>query len=443
MDILQAIKQRSQKQTEFGYGIITADRYVKSFEDVVGLDECYMFASSKTTSYNDVLQKASETLVYSNPDMVVLEKSLDPQGAGTELPKNTLMAFKHVLTTPRKDRDGDILRTEGAAVDPKMLLLWQHMPTVPIGKMVAVTSQSPEGLHLVSAIVDINPMAHDAAVMIDNDMARFSHGFRALQYEPMEDEEKNFMGFDIQKFEIMEESVVSVPSNVDAEVSEVLVELGERGKFTSSVMKRYTQELRRNQPAMIAGADIGEKDATVEPEEAPVEDDTRDVEPAGCPDDPDCDGADETCPSVQEDECEPDCPEDCETHSEDEEVDKSTEVDDQKAGRSLSKATLSVIKNVIDDIAAIKESDGLNRGGIALCERCVDQLQSLVDGADQDEDEKDVEVIVAEPSVKEAMEVFLLKATSEEQDKLASILTAIRPKEATLHSQDILERLFS
>ena len=138
--LLDAIKGRT-KQTQFNYGILTADRYVKTMEQMAGLDACYKYASRQSTSYNDVLAKAGKTLVYSNEDMIVeeiKEVTAETQLEGIELPKNTLMVFKHVLTTPRKDRDGDILRTEGAILDPKMPLLWQHIPTLPIGKMLAV-----------------------------------------------------------------------------------------------------------------------------------------------------------------------------------------------------------------------------------------------------------------------------------------------------------------
>ncbi len=256
--LLSAIKARTQKQTEFGYGIITADKYVRTIQEAAGLDCCYKYASTGNTSFADVLQKASNTLVYSNSDMEISDvldtaKSIKAEvpTANVELPKNTLIAFKHVLTTPRKDRDGDILRTEGAVVDPKMLLLWQHVHTLPIGKMLGVVSHDQKQLVLVSAIVDMNELSHDAAVMVDNGMARFSHGFRALEFEELkseEDETTSPGGFDVKKFEIMEESLVSVPSNVDAETQEVLLDMVESGKLTSDLMKEVGKTIRAKRP---------------------------------------------------------------------------------------------------------------------------------------------------------------------------------------------------
>jgi len=254
--LLDRIRSRGAKQTEFNYGILTADRWVKNLQDLVGLDTCYRYASRANVSYTDALQKAAETLTYWNPEMVVEQKYATTDDLqGLALPKNTLMAFLHTLTSPKKDRDGDILRTEGGVVDPKMLLLWQHVHTLPIGKMVGIAHHDTTKLSVVSAIVDINELAHDAAVMVDNDMARFSHGFRALEFEELEEDEDSkgfFPGFDVKRFEIMEESVVSVPSNTDAEVTDVIVSLVENGKLTSGIMKETGRSLRSKMPLAVA-----------------------------------------------------------------------------------------------------------------------------------------------------------------------------------------------
>ncbi len=263
-ELLAAIQGRSSKKTLFNHGILTADRYVKTLLDRIGSDACYKFASKGRTSFQDVLEKAASTLVYGNEDMVVEEiewqkakagqpKELD----GIELPKNTLMVFKHVLTTPRKDRDGDILRTDGAVVDPKLPLLWQHVHTLPIGKMLTIANRNEKKLTLISAIVDLNEVAHDAAVMIDSGMGRFSHGFRALEFTKIkgeregDNEQPDQGSFDVKKFEIMEQSLVSVPSNVDAEVEEVILGLVEGGKLKSGLMKQFGKEIREQRPVTV------------------------------------------------------------------------------------------------------------------------------------------------------------------------------------------------
>ncbi len=271
--LLEAVRNRKSK-SEFNYGILTADRYVKTLQECVGNEACYKFACKGNVSFDDAMKKASKTLTYNNPDMVLEDiydkaKQLqDKDGIGLELPKSTLMVFRHTLTTSRKDRDGDIIRTEGVTVDPNMLLLWQHVHTLPIGKMLGVAEHTKDSLSLISAIVDINELSHDAAVMIENKMGRFSHGFSADEFEKMEGEEDNpFGGFDITKASIMEESLVSIPANTDAEIEDVLLSLVEGGKLTSALMKGVGTFIREKRPATSSikyKQKLGEFEETIE-----------------------------------------------------------------------------------------------------------------------------------------------------------------------------------
>jgi hypothetical protein len=257
--LLNAVRVRQKRKSEFGYGIWTADRYVRTLAEVVGLEQCYKKISNRNVSFNDVMTKAASTLVYSNPEMVVdsefpvisdTTEKATRLPSDIELPKNTLLVFKHTLTTSRKDRDGDILRTDGMEVDPNMLLLWQHVHTLPIGKMLKVHKQTKNRLDVFSCIVDMNELAHDAAVMIENKMGRFSHGFRALKYERIE-EDDYITGFDILKAEIMEESLVSVPSNIDAETQEVLMSLVDSKQLKSEIMQEYGRAIKSGMPITV------------------------------------------------------------------------------------------------------------------------------------------------------------------------------------------------
>ena len=69
--LLAAIKSRQSNPNQFNYGIMTADRYVKTLQQCIGVEACYKYATAKSMSFNDVLQKAANTLVYSNPEMVL------------------------------------------------------------------------------------------------------------------------------------------------------------------------------------------------------------------------------------------------------------------------------------------------------------------------------------------------------------------------------------
>lgn len=260
--LLQAIRARKRKRAEFGYGILTADKHLIRMQDAVGLDCCYRYVGSKQTSFNDLMEKASRTLVYSNPDMELetatsagdFKSKLDGAPKGFEMPKNTLIVFRHKLTTSTKDRDGDVLHSNGAVVDPKMLLLFNHVHTSPLGPYLFTVSQDGKALRVVSAIVDMNALSHDAAVMVDNKMGRFSHGFRALDFsETKEGVNEEGSGFDVKAFEIMEESLVSVPANPEAETEEVLLSLVSKGKLISPLMKEWGKVLREKRPTTVPG----------------------------------------------------------------------------------------------------------------------------------------------------------------------------------------------
>src|SRR5262245_54604133 len=58
-----------------------------------------------------------------------------------KLTPGSICDFEAVITSGRKDRDGDILEPSGAILDPQCPLLWQHLPTMPIGRLVSKTVQ--------------------------------------------------------------------------------------------------------------------------------------------------------------------------------------------------------------------------------------------------------------------------------------------------------------
>jgi hypothetical protein len=164
-----------------------------------------------------------------------------------------MFVMQHVLTTDRVDRDNDILRTSGAKLDPKAPLLWQHMHSMPIGGVLFEVNHTGTELKVASALLDMNEITHDAGILVMANMLRFSHGFRVLDFEEREqkDGEHGWPGFDIKEFEIMEASLVSVPSNVDAEIEIVA------GKsFESDYFKSYQKELVESRPLVVAAPDV-------------------------------------------------------------------------------------------------------------------------------------------------------------------------------------------
>jgi hypothetical protein len=457
IDLLTLINLRQKQHAEFNYGIQTADRYVSTLATCVGSDLCYRYGSTKSVSFNDALKRAGRTLTYSNPDMQLKDVYSESMPEGIEIPKHALMVFKHVLTTPRKDRDGDILRTKGARPDPAMLMLWQHVHTLPIGKSLGVAEHNEKQLVMYSAIVDVNELAQDAAVMIANKMGRFSHGFKALEFSAIKEgkavpgKTSGEKGFDVTRFEIMEESLVSVPANVDAETLEVYLDLIEGEKLTSSIMKSYGKKLRSTRSDRFPGMSLGEKHGTAD-EKGKPEGSCGCNAPAGKP--CGCDGkkppsektdgdADETeptddkgtendkgvteCPEcgveLEEGEC-PECgyvaPEPKEKPKEEVEAEKSFDEDPfgEKAGRVLSKGNYATIKEVHDSMSEMHEQCS-TRSGKALCQKCQMSLKSVLDSAAKEEP--------PEPEVEKSVTFsdWLANSTPEDRKRVKGVLEAM------------------
>jgi len=235
MQLLEAARQNLS-------GIITADRYFKSIQGCFegGLCPTDLWEGSSPEQWTKALEEAAERLVYSNPDMVVKDLGF----TGLSITPGAVMDFDAIITSTKQDRDGDILETGGATFDPKMPLLWQHIPMQPIGKMVALTSHTKDMAQGRFAIAD-TALGRDAAVLVEMDALRISHGFEALEYEPIEKGGR----FRIKKLAVLETSLVSVPSNTDA-----IITAFSRHKLHAPLIKNWAGKLFEKRPVTVAVA---------------------------------------------------------------------------------------------------------------------------------------------------------------------------------------------
>lgn len=260
-DILQALKARDFRK-EGVFGIRRAYDYVHPFVACVGNEACQrsFFPSLEgqlgAGKLSEMLKASEQHLVYSNqdtlPDYEKMFTSTDSikdfcKQIEVEAPTKSIMVFANVITTPKKDRDGDRLRTEGATVDKSMPLLWHHMLPMPIGKMLKVLDHTKDRLLVASAIID-SPMGNDAAQLVEFGALRISHGFRPTKYELLSEKDG---GFDILEYEIMEESTVSVPSNTDAVITAFA-----RGKLHDPTVKSWAKSYHDARPVQVAGATL-------------------------------------------------------------------------------------------------------------------------------------------------------------------------------------------
>jgi len=384
-ELLAAIANRTIGES-FGYGITTADRYVRHAVDTCGPMARYCDDA--------LLKRAAGTLVFCDAESIVGEKRRDGKFGDilpekVAAPENTLMVFQHVVTTPREDRDTDILVTEGAMLDPRAPLLWQHVHTLPLGKVLTTIDHTKDVLRVATALLDVNDLTRDAAALLEADVLRISHGFRALEFEERKRESgyEGFPGFKITKFEIMEVSLVSVPSNVDAEV-----EMFSAGKLTSDMFKAHAKHYFDQRPVVVPGATLDDEPETdeTESEKSEPDDETKTV-----------DG-----PTFNGERIEFDQPVDVTAggYPLPEEFEKALAALDEafapirrdievqineKAGRVLSARNVSALKDVIEDLDELSGSDGLSRAQTALIGRCISRLKTVLKEADKPDDDED------------------------------------------------------
>jgi hypothetical protein len=237
----RAVARAGKSANAFGYGIGLAEAYVARAFDELGFGET--IAGAKRA---DILAASSGKLVYCQPELEIFRKTTrSSQFAellpdGIKAPDNTLLVFQNVVTTPRIDRDKDVLETSGGMLDPKAPLLWQHLYNLPLGPVLATIEHTPKALKVACAIVDVNDLTSDAAKFVEAGVLRISHGFRALEWDQRKAEPGDAMGepgYHITKFEIMEVSLVSVPSNVDA-----VIEMYAKGSLSSDVAKAWARK---------------------------------------------------------------------------------------------------------------------------------------------------------------------------------------------------------
>lgn len=263
MELAQLLKSiRSRKNGRWGIGV--ASTYLKQLEICVGEGNCPADLSFPSREmWQQAVKDAESRLTYCDPDMEFKAVS------GEDLP-DCAMVFEAVVTSTRKDRDGDVLVTSGARVDEKHPLLWQHNPMQPIGKFIEVTSRNDRKLAARFAVVDTE-LGRDAAKLFKFGSLRISHGFAPEDFEPL-DEDRPWDGWRIKSFEIMETSGVSVPSNVDAQLLGIDWEksfekeldgvrsLYGRGEFESGMVKHWAKHIHDSRPVQGKGCSCKQAD---------------------------------------------------------------------------------------------------------------------------------------------------------------------------------------
>lgn len=257
-DILTSLKSRNRR-----WGIRRASDYVSGFAGCLGDGFCpTSLMNVPADQWQRCLKEAESRLTYANERMVT--KAIEEK----EIPTDGIMAFNAVITTTKRDRDGDVLESSGATLDMKMPLLWQHLPLQPIGKFVKEVGRTKRYVAGQFAIADL-PLGRDAATLVKFGALRISHGFHPDEFDPLEDEKGEQIGWHIRKYGIMETSLVSIPSNTE---SEILTSVAKSKAFAqeldgirtaygrnlleTDLIKRWAKHFHDHRPTKVRGLEL-------------------------------------------------------------------------------------------------------------------------------------------------------------------------------------------
>lgn len=268
-----------QKRAFSGTGIGTAAGYVLTVVAATEADGfCRQFPGKSAKDFRAMLKAAGERFVYR-------PKCTDPLTAVTKAAKGgkagefvtfgkptrkdadkgmnpgSVMDFENILTTKQQDRDGDVLHPKGCKVDPSAPLLWQHIPTEPIGKMVQVVEQDENHVKTHCAIAD-TPLGNLSAKLVEFGALRISHGFKPLKWKALSESGDDsgggmITGWEVEECEVMEISLVSVPANVGAVIT--AYQKGKKDFDLCPLAKAWAERLWSERPAVVVGGFGGQR----------------------------------------------------------------------------------------------------------------------------------------------------------------------------------------
>lgn len=251
LTIQQIIDSLASRQTADRWGIGTAAQYLKEIQGCFAGGLCPQKAFDLATPdmWAKELDAAAARLTYCEAGMSIDEKSL---GDGAEIGSGFVLEYDCVLISRRKDRDGDILEPNGASLDVKMPLLWQHLQLQPIGSYRKTISVDNDYVRCRFGIAD-TALGRDAATLVKAGALRKSHGFRPLDFEPIEivkgaDGRDMVRGWHVKKAAVLEGSLVSIPANTDAVITAFAAK-----SLKTDVVNRWAQKFYDARPIIVPG----------------------------------------------------------------------------------------------------------------------------------------------------------------------------------------------
>lgn len=127
-----------------------------------------------------------------------------------------------VATTPTPDRVGDIVQPLGVEFRNPLPLLWQHKSDKPVGT-VRFDKPTKKGIEFTAKLADVKEpgtlkdRVDEAWQSVKHGLVRaVSIGFRPKKFSHLDDG-----GIDFQETEVMELSLVTIPANAEATITQI------------------------------------------------------------------------------------------------------------------------------------------------------------------------------------------------------------------------------
>jgi len=261
--LLASIQKKYASQIDLsGHGIGLAIAYFAATEGVGGAP--WTVAGTTQKAWESAKREATCRFTYTDQDTIVKggvslknAKSFGaPSRKDNDLTPGSILDFEGIATSRTKDRQGDVVEPAGAEFDPNQALLLHHNPTLPVGKLCGVLQQN-NSLVLNHWSMADTPLATDNAPLVEMGAYRLSIGFSPKVFksinqdsEHWEDEGRN--GWLIEKCYVAETSLVTIPAQEDAIITQV-----SRAKFHTDYMKAWGQKLWDLKPVTVkSGYDL-------------------------------------------------------------------------------------------------------------------------------------------------------------------------------------------
>lgn len=229
-EMLESIRSRKSISR---WGIGVASSYLAEIERFAGAGQF------DADEWRKCVKEAESRFTFCDPAAVV-EKAHKKGSAEFDISAipNAILGIDAIITSKNMDRDGDVLDPMGANVDKNMPLLWQHMPQCPVGRFCGLTKQDGDVLAGRFAILDTS-LGRDVAILAEGGALRGSQGFKPIEADVLtKGADGKPASWFVKKYETVEYSMVSVPSNVDSVVTAF-----HRKQLSDPLMKAWAGEL--------------------------------------------------------------------------------------------------------------------------------------------------------------------------------------------------------